>query len=105
MKTARCCCCCRRRLGEGFGEKKSAALPYNSVFPISDGAEKPALVCERRWPICSQLRVVCQSLSIGLLTVAPSTAKHVNAIEPRGDMRNNVARGRLGWVAGEAAGG
>lgn len=72
-------------------------------FQLSDRAEKP--VCERRHPICSQLRGVSQSLSIGLLTAAPSMAKHVNVIELCEDVRNNVVCGWLRWVAVQLVGG
>lgn len=88
---------------EGFGE--SVAMSYNSIFQFLDRAEKLALVCERRHPICSQLRGVSQSLSIGLLTAAPSMAKHVNVIELCEDVRNNVVCGWLRWVAVEPMGG
>lgn len=93
----------RRRLGEGFGE--SLAKSYHFVFPISDRAEHLAPFCERKQPICSQLRGVSQSLSIGLLAVAPSMAKHVNVIELCGYVRNNVVCGWLRWVAVEPVGG
>ena len=59
-----------------------------------DRAERlaPGGLREKGWPVCYQLRGVSQSLSIGLFNCA---AKHVNVIEPCGDVRNNVAV----WVA------
>lgn len=94
--------CCRRRPGEGGRRKCSESLLFPFISPISDRAERLTLggLRVKGRPICYQLRGVSQSLSIGLLTAAPSAAKHVNVIELCGDVRNNVAV----WVA-EVGGG
>lgn len=56
-------------------------------------------VCERRQPICYQLRSVSQSLSIKLLTAPPSVVKHVNVIELYTGAGNSGV-----WVAVESVG-
>lgn len=81
-------------------------MSFISILPFRTGLRNsPWEVCEIRQPICYQLRGVSQRLLIGLLTAAPSMAKHANVIELCGAVRNSEVCGWLRWVTVELVGG